>query len=549
MSINMNHLKLILAFSLLNISISFSQSLLPVWGKQFVLNYQTGMEFGNSVFDVDEKDNIYFSVSFPDQLKVDNITLKSENKLSNIVVRVSEKGKIQWYKAWMKESEKIYVNDILTLSDNCILVSGNYWGKYKVNDIITLDSFNSNGNTYVLCLDSSGNIVWAKGFSNKSVIDFFKGPNGEIYFFAKIMGTGTNYRVFDSIIAADKRAYGEINEKGELIWIKSKNFIDAIAIDKNKNCYAAGIFGGWAYPEELILDTFVLKASSAERNDIFLTKINQDGSVKWIKTIKGFTDNDPGIDSRKLCVDENNNLYLSFEYRDSIFVNQQFYKGIKSDRFFVVKFNEYGDFQWFKESSTTFDELTERAVSITYSAGTLFARAFMHSESVFQGLSFPTINEETAIIEIDTSGLTIKQTTLKIKDALYKKGNGYAYYQFGPLKRNPNLIINGWEFKPIENDWILIKVDTLTWWTDITKSDIKKQKIIKNISRTSIHLNPEITAENPWYYEIVESGGRIVDKGNLHHEQAEIDIRKFPSGFYMIRIFYKSGFVAEKFLF
>lgn len=119
----------------------------------------------------------------------------------------------------------------------------------------------------------------------------------------------------------------------------------SIAVDGNGNVYVTGYFEGTA--------TFgnVTKTSAGYR-DIFVAKYDKSGSVQWVQSAGG-TSNDFGSG---IAVDGNGNVYVTGYFYDTATFGNISKTSAGDTEIFVVKYNAAGTFQWVETAGGTFSD-------------------------------------------------------------------------------------------------------------------------------------------------------------------------------------------------
>ena len=179
---------------------------------------------------------------------------------------------------------------------------------------------------FVSKLDSNGDFVWAKSMGgwngdkgNTIVVD----SSGNVYttgYFrntadfdpgAGIFNLTTPGNTSDSDIFVSK-----LDINGDFVWAKSMGGAGddydegySIAVDSSKNVYTTGFFVGTA---DFDPGVGIFNLISAEGRDIFVSKLNVDGSFVWAKSIGGTDGNDEGSD---IALDSYGNVYTTGYFR------------------------------------------------------------------------------------------------------------------------------------------------------------------------------------------------------------------------------------------
>jgi hypothetical protein len=149
----------------------------------------------------------------------------------------------------------------------------------------------------------------------------------------------------------------KINSDGSYGWTKtmggtSDDYSWSVAVDGSGNVYVTGTFWGTAdFDPGVGIDSHTPAGSST--NDIFLTRINSDGSYGWTKTMGG-TSNDYGY---SVAVDGSGNAYVTGEF----YGTADFDPGAGTDNhtsaglsdIFLIRINSDGTYGWTKTMGGT----------------------------------------------------------------------------------------------------------------------------------------------------------------------------------------------------
>jgi hypothetical protein len=222
-----------------------------------------------------------------------------------------------------------------------------------------------------IAADSSGNIYVTGGFAGVNV-DFDSGAGTDL----KDSNGGTD--IFITKINSDG-SYGWTRVMGGPVVVSGDDSGYSISTDLSGNIYTTGYFLG----TDIDFDpdgAHDLKTSNGG-TDIFITKINSDGSYGWTKTIGG-TDSDVG---NSITNDSSGNVYTTGYFSET---NVDFNFGVGNDLkdsnggtdIFITKINSDGTYGW---TGTVGDTESDYGYSIaTDSSGNIFISGGFVGESV-----------------------------------------------------------------------------------------------------------------------------------------------------------------------
>ena len=286
-----------------------------------------GKDEGYSVA-VDSSGNIYLTGYFESTVDFDPGT-GTDNKTSNgsydiFLTRINSDGSYGWTKAFGGTSDNRGYS-ISTDSNDNVYITGVFFGTADFDPGTGTDNKTSNGSydIFLTKINSDGAYGWTKTFGgtgsdggNSVATD----SSGNIYvtgWFNNTVdfdpGTGTDNKTSNGILDI---FVTRINADGSYGWTKTfgGTGIDegySVAVDSSGNTYITGWFND-------IVDfnpgTGTDNKTSNGNDDIFLTRINADGSYGWTKTFGG-TGGDAGF---SVAVGLSGDIYLTGYFGDTV---------------------------------------------------------------------------------------------------------------------------------------------------------------------------------------------------------------------------------------
>jgi|GEM_PF-4121406 len=207
---------------------------------------------------------------------------------------------------WAKQAggnESDNCTDVFVSPDGSIYSSGNYTGNAQFGSF-TLTATVNTSRGYVSKTDENGTVLWAKDFGS-SVLKIAAGPQGTVYISGAFAGTenfggisltsaGSNYDLFVL----------KMNASGNVLWAKNFQGVasNSIVSDASGNIYMGGTFA--------ISATFgsitISQPTQVSTYDVYLAKLDPNGTPVWAQKYGG-TNNDyfTGFD-----IDANGNAYV-----------------------------------------------------------------------------------------------------------------------------------------------------------------------------------------------------------------------------------------------
>jgi hypothetical protein len=179
----------------------------------------------------------------------------------------------------------------------------------------------------------------------------------------------------------------------------------SVAVDGSNNVYLSGIFSGTV---NFHTDGGTDNKTSAGSNDIFITKINSDGSYGWTKTAGG-----TGLDiAYGITVDGLNNIYVTGTFGGTVNFNTDGGTDNKtsagSNDAFILKLNSDGSYGWTKTVGGTGLEV---AYSVTadgsnnvYVVGSFTGTANFNTDGGTDNLSAGGLQDDIFIMKLNSDG-------------------------------------------------------------------------------------------------------------------------------------------------
>jgi hypothetical protein len=203
-----------------------------------------------------------------------------------------------------------------------IYTSGQFYGTVDFDPGIGVNVLNGIDDIFISKLDANGNFVWAKnvgGAGTDSGSSIKVDGSGNVC----VGGYFTNTVDFDPGIAVTNLSSTsrdifilKLDASGNFIWVKQiggsgVDDLNALTVDATGNIYTVGTFNGTC-DFDPSASTFNLSSNGAR--DIFVSKIDNNGSLVWAKSIGG-TGQDYGYG---ITLDNTNNVYVVGEYANTV---------------------------------------------------------------------------------------------------------------------------------------------------------------------------------------------------------------------------------------
>jgi hypothetical protein len=179
----------------------------------------------------------------------------------------------------------------------------------------------------------------------------------------------------------------------------------SVAVDGSNNVYMAGIFSGTV---NFNTDGGTDSRTSAGSNDIFVTKINSDGSYGWTKTAGG-----TGLDiAYGITVDGLNNIYVTGTFGGTVNFNTDGGTDNKvsagSNDLFIMKLNSDGSYGWTKRAGgsgldVAYSVTTDGSNNV-YVVGSFTGTANFNTDGGTDNLSAGGIQDDIFVMKLNSDG-------------------------------------------------------------------------------------------------------------------------------------------------
>lgn len=279
--------------------------------------------------DVDNQGNVYVAGSFVSAADFDagpgTTFLVGPSPYGAFVMKLNSSGGFSWAKSFSSSGG----SDVLQIeidSANALYISGIYAGTLDANPSAGTNEITSSSglDIFVIKLNAGGNYIWARSFGANEyqmptamAVD----ASNNIIIAGDFAGSG-DFDPTTDVFNITATSYIEMfavkmTTAGAFSWAQSfgtpanDEFVLDVATDSDDNIVLTGNF---TQPVDFDNTAAVASVSSAGIADIFLVKLNPDGTLNWARSL-GSTTSDM---FSAITVDENNNIYLSTNHQLSI---------------------------------------------------------------------------------------------------------------------------------------------------------------------------------------------------------------------------------------
>ncbi|OBW43351.1 Beta-propeller repeat protein [Chryseobacterium sp. MOF25P] len=374
------------------------------------------------------------------------------------------------------------VNGIAIDNNDNVYITGIFGSPTVAFGSITLNNASTSNDIFVTKINSSGNIMWAKGYGS----------------------------------AANENA-------------------NAISSDASGNTYITGIFNG----PDVTFGTTTLTGISSN-NDVFITKIDTAGNVVWAKAIGGTgSDNGYGI-----TADASGNVYATGGFSDNLTVGSTTLTSLGGADIYVVKYDVTGNPVWAKSYGGTGAEGGYKIA--LDSNGYIYNSGFYTGTIAFGATNLTSAgSNDVYLLKMNSSGNPVSAVSFggTAMDVQPVQGNGIAinsdniyvtgYFNAGAMFGNTTLTSLG------SSDVFLVKLGTAN--LGVSSSQLIQSAIYPNPVTDSLFLKTNLLIDNVTILNTV--GQQVIKHAVIKNEK--LDVSHLPKGVYIVSIKYKNGQVSN----
>jgi hypothetical protein len=352
--------------SIFSFALLYSQNPTFQWSKQIG---DVDWEMGYAVA-TDANGNVYYCGDFSSTVDFDpgpgTNTLTSAGNEDGFIAKFDANGNLVWARqvgdTGTDESFQVKVDPL-----GNVFLLGNFEGVLDLDPGPGVQTVTANGyyDAYVIKLDPSGNLIWAKHFG--ASIEFYQfsidwDSNGNLYTTGTFQGTG-DFDPGAGTYTMTAAGYYDIfvqklDATGNFIWAKQIGAAGfdvaySLAVDANGNSYSTGYFSNTVDFEP---GPGFTNLSSVGDLDIYILKLDMNGNFVWAKSTGGINaDRAFSID-----LDASSNSYITgFFAATSDFDPGLGVVPVSSNGgsdIFILKLDASGNYVWVKTIGSTGDD-------------------------------------------------------------------------------------------------------------------------------------------------------------------------------------------------
>jgi hypothetical protein len=408
----------------------------------------------SNTFNVHEVDsnNVIIVGNFKDSIDVDPDTgvtkVISNGQLDILFAKYDQNGKLKWFNQIGSGINDIALDIEIDQFGN-ILIAGSFGGTVDFDPgagVTTLTSFR-NLDGFVAKYTSSGDFLWVKQFNGDPTVgmrDIAINDRGDIFLLGIISGP-TNFDPGNSNFMLSSNGGTDIfilklNSLGSFIWAKSfggstNDFPGDFTISDNGFFYIAG---GFVNTVDFDPGIGVFNLSSNGSSDIFILKLDSNGSFVWAKSA-GSASNDNG---RNIVIHPDGDLVLFALFSDSVDFNfdttNTFLSSNGITDVAVVKYSSNGNLIWARSIGNSNSNWIEDA-DVSPNGGIYFTGYFTDTLDLDPGSNSHLVNSNNNpdgyLNKLDSEGNFVWGTSFG--------GKGYDASFFVDAHRSSNVYFSG----------------------------------------------------------------------------------------------------------
>ena len=520
-------------------TVCIAQDTIPVWNKQLINTFM-----GKNFLKTDKFNNSFVLVDFYDSLTIGDSTFVNTNKkiLSSVLLKYDNNSNLSWMYPMVNKTN-IRSSDLEVDNNGGCYIAGRYFGNFPISSTTTLDSTAMWGRSFFVHFKSNGQLDWAKGFPNASILLLTTSQNGNI-FVKRNMSNGS-YQIGDSLFPyTTNETIAKFDASGKFYWAKTFAPSDGFIADPFDNIYIYNDF-----ISKITVDTFQLTPKNTKRAEFFIAKINPMLEVKWVKQIENGAAFTSTLGSLLLTSDNVGNIYFSSVFRDSLSLLGNKYYSPQYNKLFFTKIDANGNFIWVKVPVET-QPISEGVGSFKMaSSNKLKGKIQISSETNFNGHVVTNLNiSGAAFIEMDTNGMVSNLSSPILSIGSFAPGSGSSYFQLGQINKNDSIKVQGKYYKAIKkSDLFLVKYDTSHFSSIEPKNNILNNVVLfPNPANAVFYVSSK--NEPIIGLQVYNSLGELTyNLTNLNSNQLQLNAESYPKGIYFVKIKTNSNqFVIKK---
>ncbi len=380
----------------------------------------------------DAGNNVYSTGSFNGSIHFgsDSLVNNTSWAFSYYVNKFNSKGTIQWAVQFETPPTQNFP-PVLYQKNGALYVAGVYYDTLVTNVSTNAMITNPGNNFFLLKLDLTGNLIWAKTYNGSLGAIFYNeafgitiNNLGQVYFtgqYADTIHFGSNVFIIPYTGGLTKREVflTKTDSDGNVIWAKQSSTTSSnprsrgwgITTDKDGNVILAGAFN-----DNITFGSQTFSANNNTTGYIFnpyLAKFDSAGNCQWVNGGQGPLDFSVLYD---VVTDRNSNIYFTGIMDSNITYSGQAL--LKSNGvFYYGKYTPAGNLDWIKQTGNTIGGQQTPSSYVIDDSAHLWMSGWVYPPTNLGNFSLTKIG--VFIAKLDTSG--------NILNVLQSYGTGQSY--------------------------------------------------------------------------------------------------------------------------
>jgi len=244
--------------------------------------------------------------------------------------------------------------DIETTNTGSHYVAGFFSGQTSFGPVLGFNGTNGSNDAYIAKYDVTGNVTWIRqygGSQDDRAVDVAIGPDQNIVVCGSFFGSITFGSTTLTSSASSKDIFiVKMDPSGNILWARKEGGSGIenafkLAIDAQNNVIITGEYQGNSTIGSSNLVSTINPGSGNPSFDIFVLKYDSSGTPLW--TVTGTADyDDRGL---SVDVDNTNNIYLTGQFSDTLVFAGNTINNNGFNIGYLAKLNPAGQFQFFNQ--------------------------------------------------------------------------------------------------------------------------------------------------------------------------------------------------------
>ena len=416
------------------------------------------------------------------------------------------------------------------------------FGSYTLTDP---NRSNEKNDIFLVKYDATGNVLWAKnlgGINNDEAHGVSTDLSDNVYITGNFTGNSlTLNNIALQHLGATDGFIAKLDSNGNAGWIRNigsayRDGSAAVCADSKGNVFMAGYFINSA----LYSGSLSNAVSSPYADNMFINKYDSSGFLQWSKYAGG--NNGNGITG--LAADENDQVYITGYYSDTINFGSTALTGAGLQNIFTAKYDTGGQLLWAKTTGGTY---ADQANSITVDgAGNAYITGYFESDTVLFGgnILIDSIgNQVSFIAKYDVNGnehWVVEPGGTSNNDGVGVSFNAGSVYVAGSFESSK--IIFGTDTLLPSHNIYLAKLDSVI---STTVSPVPSSP-----ATVWVYPNPSAGtfcfkgAEQTGTIEVFDLTGQLVLTEKAEIENGSINLSGRMKGIYLYKILDRGGLLV-----